>query len=107
MFKVPGERPHDGTYRGQVIHFGASMKSVELEWPEWIAKFESVLCRMFWYTSVVHMSPEWGDRFDYRWEVEPGEVEGFLSAPPRPVTRWRFTGGPMRFVPYGVDPEFE
>jgi hypothetical protein len=105
MFKVPFERPHDGTYRNQVIHIGASMKWLELDWPQWVAKFEALLRRMYWFSAVVHLSPEWGGRFDYRWEAERSDVDGFLASPPRPVTHWRFTGGPMRFVPYGVHPD--
>lgn len=34
MFDIPGDEPEDGTYRNQLIHFGATFKAIEWDWAE-------------------------------------------------------------------------
>src|SRR5215469_1879973 len=45
-------------YRDQVIVFGASYKEVEVEWEEWLKKFESILKQLYWMTATIHLETE-------------------------------------------------
>lgn len=89
MFSIPGDDYCEGTYRAQVIHFGATMKSPECQWNVWLDKFEALLRRLYWDTARVHLEPdgtEISGRWTYKWisTSPPGEV----------VHSWEFRGGP-------------
>ena len=48
----------DLEYSGRIIHFGANLKSVELEWREWKSKFENLLTTLFFLEARVHFKTE-------------------------------------------------
>jgi hypothetical protein len=56
-------------YRGRIIHFGANLKSVELEWEQWKLKFESFLTRLYFLEAVVHFKPEYSAIQTNEWSV--------------------------------------
>jgi hypothetical protein len=99
MFAVPGEEPEQGTYRSQVIHFGASLKEVEQDWEAWLAKFEALLSRLYWYSAKLHLEAEHGGDHQYEWLIEQDQIDRWLQDPPHPVSRWKFQGGPRVFGP--------
>jgi hypothetical protein len=97
MFAIPGDEPQQGTYRSQVIHFGASMKEVERDWRKWLEKFESLLKKLYWFNAMVHLRAEFIGDLDYEWTVDANQIVHFFKDPPQPATKWFFDGGPRSF----------
>jgi hypothetical protein len=98
LFAVPMdyERPGTAFYRSQMIHFGASFNHFSEFWHLWLAKFEALLRRLYWWEAYLHLDMEIHGRFEYRWRVVPGSIPFFLD-PPQPTTEWMFEGGPRDF----------
>ena len=57
-------------YSGRIIHFGANLKSVEYEWQEWRAKFESLLVRLYFLKARVHFQTEYSALETSSWRVD-------------------------------------
>ena len=105
MFSVPGDEPVEGSYRSQLIHFGASFKYIEWYWDEWLVKFESLLVRLFWRDVYLHLRTELVGDYNYKYKAMDYTESFYNCEPPRPASSWTLTGGPRRFLETG--PEFE
>ena len=97
MFSVPGDEPHQGTFRSQIIHFGASMKEVEFEWRKFLEKFEALLRKLFWFKAVMNLHSEIAGEERYEWTVDANQIVHFFKDPPLPPVKWFFEGGPRDF----------
>lgn len=93
LFAWTEAHPLRGGYRGSIIHFGGRFKSIEDEWDEWLAKYEGLLRRLYWASSVVHLDTEAGGSFRFEWWLE--SWEGLLASPPQLPSAWEFRG-PLR-----------
>lgn len=83
-------------YRSQVIHFGASFKSVEEAWTEWLEKFEALLSKLYWQQVQLHLLTEQVGEHHYCYEaVFPSDY--YQQVPALPSQEWWFTGGPRHF----------
>jgi hypothetical protein len=90
MFALPAGRPQ-GTFRSQVIHFGASIKDDPLNrglWDEWLGKFESLLRRLYWWSAVVHISTDFELDRAFEWLPTDAAMAGMRADPPQPVGEW-------------------
>jgi len=97
MFAIPGDEPEQGTFRSQIIHFGGSMKEAEVQWRQWLEKFEALLRRLYWFSAKVHLRAEVIGDYDYEWTVEAHQIVNYLKDDPKPPTEWFFDGGPRTF----------
>lgn len=88
--------PLRGGYRGSVIHFAGRFKSIEQEWGEWLSKYEQLLGRLFWESSVVYLHTELAGDFKFEWCLS--SWASLLSSPPVLATSWEFQG-PFRVWP--------
>ena len=88
MFALPAAWPH-GTYRSQVIHFGASFKDEpqdRLCWDNWLVKFETLLRRLHWWSATLHLVTEFEPERVYRW-VPTTVASDLLAADPLQCVR--------------------
>jgi hypothetical protein len=60
----------DLEYWGRMIHFAASLKSVEHEWEEWKKKFENLLLKLYWTQAYVHLKTEYTGVISFAWRVD-------------------------------------
>jgi hypothetical protein len=93
MFALPGASP-EGTYRSQVIHFGASFKDEPGDfgpWEEWLGKFGALLRELYWDFAVVHLQTEFGPERVFEWRPTDARV---WSNAPQPVRDWTRTERP-------------
>ena len=105
MFLVP-DPDKDKMYRDQVIVFGASYKSVEHEWNEWLDKFEHILKQLYWSSVTIHLETELVGDHKYQWLYDFEIMDNLLSDNPKPISKWEFTGGPRKFFDNGVRMDF-
>ncbi|MFI8481153.1 hypothetical protein ACIGCM_11355 [Pseudomonas sp. NPDC078700] len=84
--------PSGGVYQTQVIHFGASYKSVEYEWNLWIEQFETLLKRLYWASAVVHLETELNGTHTFRWESD-GDFHSPQEGDLRVRCAWEREGG--------------
>lgn len=90
MFALPVPWPR-GTYRTQVIHFGASLKDEpgDRSWQDvWLSKFESLLRRMYWWSATVHLQTEFEPDRVFRWVPTADAIDQMTAEPPHPVGAW-------------------
>ena len=104
MFAAPPPEPRRGTFRSQVIHFGASMNRLDFDAvPEWIEKFEALLRQLFWFEAIAHIWTNYIDgAYQFWWKVDDSVIDSYRSGDPRPSDAWaredlhlcRFLDGP-------------
>jgi hypothetical protein len=88
-----GLTPAEQSYREQVYHFAATMKGMEEEWDQWLAKFEALLAKMHWLFVDVYLSTEHFGSYHYWWvarEFEEGQA----------VEAWEHGGGPRSYAEF-------
>ena len=106
MFALP-EKGAQGRYQAQIIHFGLSMKDEpplspsaaydpQHGWPKkdrqsvygWLAKFENVLRRLYWYGANVHATTDFEpDRVFYYTPTEAA-VEKMIADDSQTINEW-------------------
>ncbi|RUR70311.1 hypothetical protein EJP67_24965 [Variovorax guangxiensis] len=74
----------DYTYR--LIHFAASLKEVEFDWPAWLDKFEQLLARIDGMAARVHLDTVLVGSHSYDWVRDTASIDAW---PPK----WIFQGG--------------
>lgn len=90
MFALPAGWPQ-GTYRSQIIHFGASLKDDPWDrscWDTWLGKFEALLGRLYWFSAVVHLQTEFEPDRLFRWLPTAAAVDRMVADTPRCVQEW-------------------
>jgi hypothetical protein len=90
MFALPAEWPQ-GTYRAQVIHFGASLKDEPQDrssWDAWLGKFESLLRRMYWWSATACLRTEFEPERIFRWLPSAASIRAMTGEPPRCIQEW-------------------
>ena len=97
MFHCQDPNNIEGTYRDQVIVFGASYKSVEYEWTEWLDKFESILKLLYWTSATIHLDTELVGTHTYEWLIDFKQTDNWYLDNPKPIANWEFNGGPRKF----------
>lgn len=98
MFAIPGDEPDEGTFRSQVIHFGATLKEVEWSWHLWLPKLEALLRELYWEEAHVHLRTEATvGHHHYAYRAREVAKRIFDSEPPLPIADWELVGGPRRF----------
>lgn len=99
MFGITGPTAREGAYDHDLIHFGATLKGLDPdEAAAWIAKFESLLTRLFWFRATMHIDWIFGNRL-FHWQADSEQVRRFVwdgvAATPN---RWTFDdrGEPLK-----------
>ncbi len=87
MFAVTPERV---SYAGYLIYFAAAMKGVDEAWEQWLAKFESLLRKMYWLSVHLQLHTEYAGDHAYSWVAK-------LTQNFAPIKEWEFSGGPRSF----------
>ncbi len=90
MFSVTASDQVSVAYCYRVIHFGASLKTVEWEWEEWLVKFERLLSLLDGLTATVHLQSELVGDHSYSWRRT---IASIACWPPE----WEFEGGTRSF----------
>ncbi len=90
MFSLTASEQVTVAYHYRVIHFGASLKAVEWDWAEWLAKFEQLLSGLDGMTATMHLRTELVGDHTYEW-LRTNDAPGHWP----PV--WAFQGGMRSF----------
>jgi len=70
MFALPPNAIVVDDLHTDVVPFGNSYKGVEYEWEQWIARFESLLKKMFWVSATVHLETELSGTHTFTWSTD-------------------------------------
>lgn len=90
IFALPAQYPQ-GTYRRQVIHFGLSIKDEPCDrgiWDLWLCKFEGVLRRLYWWSTVAHIATDFEPPRVVEWVPTEAAMGRLYDDPPQPVAEW-------------------
>ncbi len=87
-------KPSSGLYRTQIIHFGGSFKQIELDWPDWLIKFEKVLDELFWEEAFISLETELLGNYEYRYIAD---TQPYFQDTPKHTAVWTLKGGPRIF----------
>jgi hypothetical protein len=93
MFALPAAWPQ-GTYRSQVIHFGASLKDEPQDraaWDCWLGKFETLLRQLYWWSAALHLRTEFDPDRVYEWLPTNAAIDRMVGDQPQPVLEWERT----------------
>lgn len=100
MFGITGPSVREGAYDHDLIHYGVTLKGMdERDAIAWIAKFEALLRRLYWFEAVMHINWIFGDR-SFCWTADKEQVQKMLAvASPGAIDRWTFADGGNPIVP--------
>jgi hypothetical protein len=90
MFALPRRWPY-GVYRNQVIAFGESLKDDPTNrvcWDVWLAKFEGLLRRLYWWSAVVYLTTDFEGERVFRWEASEEAIARMFADHPEPIGQW-------------------
>ena len=92
MFSCAGEKVRQGTFRTPIIHFGGSMNGLMFDAvPEWIAKLEGLLSRLYWLQASAHVWTDFIDGcYQYWWLRDDNAriMASYETADPQPTSKW-------------------
>ena len=90
LFALPAAYP-EGTYRTQVIHFGASFKNEPDDlrfWDPWLDKFEVLLRQLYWWSATAHLEREGWPPVTIEWSPTENALMALTGEVPEPVGDW-------------------
>ncbi len=90
MFALPAPSPQ-GTFRQQVIHFGASIKDAPMDrscWDVWIAKFERLLRKLWWWSASLVLQTDFEPDRHFLWIPAEAWTSRLSEESPPPVSDW-------------------
>jgi hypothetical protein len=78
------------TFRAQVIHFGGSMNGLDFRAvPEWVAKFEALLSKLYWFEATAHVWTDYIDgAYQFWWKIGEKSLSTYQEGDPQPTTTW-------------------
>jgi len=89
MFSIPEQDYAKGTYQSQIIHFGASIKSLECgDELLWINKFENLLKKLYWYSTATYFITEMDGEYKYSWLLADDIISTYHSENPLVSYQW-------------------
>lgn len=89
MFSIPGQKPSEGTYKSQIIHFGCSIKGLEFgDEVLWVKKFETLLKKMYWFSALVYIETEMDGEYKYSWNVSRDIISSYNSEEVFKSVKW-------------------
>lgn len=94
MFGITGPSVRQGAYDHDLIHYGATLKGMDGgDARKWIAKFEALLRRLYWYEAIMHIDWIFGPR-TFRWVADEDRLsQATRGNSRRVIDRWRFDDG--------------
>jgi len=80
------------TYKNSLLIFGGSFKSICLEWPQWLNKFENLLSQMYWESVNIYLKSEMVGRHHFEWTPKREWVEKMCNRELEKILDWNFKG---------------
>jgi hypothetical protein len=82
------------TWKVHAIHFGWATRNFAEDWPEWEAKFHSLLRWLVWIAATVHVDAEYDGKLTAAYTILPPVIEGWRENPIRLNNEWHaeYTG---------------
>jgi hypothetical protein len=77
-----------GSYRGRVIHFGASLKTLGEDWDEWIGKFENLLRELVWIEAWVKADLTYYGQRNLIYIAQDEIIQSFWTDKPQKTSSW-------------------
>ena len=86
---APAEAPMI-TYRNRLIHLGASLKDLDWSARDWLDKFESLLCRLYWESAYIRCEFGYLGTHEFQWRPPESWVKELCQARLAPIQEWSF-----------------
>jgi hypothetical protein len=94
MFGITGPTAREGAYDHDLVHYGVTLKGMDdADAINWIAKFEALLSRLYWFEAVMHVNWIFGPR-TFRWVADKDQVHDVMwNKSRKTMDRWEFDDG--------------
>ena len=79
------------TYRQRLVHFAATMKQIDSEVDEWIAKFERLLRMLYWERAYLRIETAYLGVHEWTWRVPHEWISNLSEGRLFPITEWERT----------------